>query len=83
MTGRFAEKYGPWVFVAGASTGIGAALSHEAARRGQLAHPEVAGRVRAAAAGLEARTGPRSTSLRNIRRWRIASGVGQALIGAG
>ena len=34
MTGRFAEKYGPWAFVAGASTGIGAALSHEAARRG-------------------------------------------------
>jgi uncharacterized protein len=34
MTQRFAEKYGPWAFVAGASTGIGAALSHEAARRG-------------------------------------------------
>jgi uncharacterized protein len=34
MTNRFAEKYGPWAFVAGASTGIGAALSHEAARRG-------------------------------------------------
>jgi uncharacterized protein len=34
MTSRFAEKYGPWAFVAGASTGIGAALSHEAARRG-------------------------------------------------
>jgi short-subunit dehydrogenase len=34
MTSRFAEKYGPWAFIAGASTGIGAALSHEAARRG-------------------------------------------------
>jgi len=34
MTRGFAEKYGPWAFVAGASTGIGAALSHEAARRG-------------------------------------------------
>jgi uncharacterized protein len=34
MTSGFAEKYGPWAFVAGASTGIGAALSHEAARRG-------------------------------------------------
>jgi len=34
MTGQFAEKYGPWAFIAGASTGIGAALSHEAARRG-------------------------------------------------
>jgi len=86
MTGRFAEKYGPWAFVAGASTGIGAALSHEAARRGlnvlmmargaaqleetarsvrlehgvevatlaaDLAHPDVAGRVQEAAAGLE------------------------------
>src|SRR5687767_8043191 len=30
----FAEQYGPWAFVAGASMGIGAALSHEAARRG-------------------------------------------------
>jgi uncharacterized protein len=30
----FAERYGPWAFVAGASMGIGAALSHEAARRG-------------------------------------------------
>jgi short-subunit dehydrogenase len=86
MTGRFAEKYGPWAFVAGASTGTGAALSHEAARRGlnvlmmargaarleeaarsvrqahgvevatlaaDLAHPDVAHRVREAAAGLE------------------------------
>jgi short-subunit dehydrogenase len=34
MSSGFAEKYGPWAFVAGASTGIGAALSHEAARRG-------------------------------------------------
>lgn len=34
MTSGFAEKYGPWAFVAGASTGIGAALSQEAARRG-------------------------------------------------
>jgi len=34
MTSGFAEKYGPWAFIAGASTGIGAALSHEAARRG-------------------------------------------------
>lgn len=34
MTSGFAEKYGPWAFVAGASTGIGAALSREAARRG-------------------------------------------------
>jgi uncharacterized protein len=34
MTSKFAEKYGPWAFIAGASTGIGAALSHEAARRG-------------------------------------------------
>jgi uncharacterized protein len=30
----FSEKYGPWALVAGASMGIGAALSHEAARRG-------------------------------------------------
>ena len=30
----FTERYGPWAFVAGASMGIGAALSHEAARRG-------------------------------------------------
>lgn len=30
----YAERYGRWAFVAGASMGIGAALSHEAARRG-------------------------------------------------
>jgi short-subunit dehydrogenase len=30
----FRGRYGPWALVAGASTGIGAALSHEAARRG-------------------------------------------------
>lgn len=34
MTTTFAERYGPWAFVAGASMGIGAALSHEAAARG-------------------------------------------------
>jgi short-subunit dehydrogenase len=30
----FADRYGPWAFIAGASMGIGAALSHEAASRG-------------------------------------------------
>ncbi len=30
----FTERYGPWALIAGASTGIGAALSHEAASRG-------------------------------------------------
>ncbi|HEY8216416.1 MAG TPA: SDR family NAD(P)-dependent oxidoreductase [Acidimicrobiia bacterium] len=30
----FRTRYGPWAFVAGASMGIGAALSHEAAARG-------------------------------------------------
>src|SRR5882672_202630 len=34
MTGTFAERYGPWACVAGASMGIGRALSHEAAARG-------------------------------------------------
>ncbi len=31
---EFKAKYGPWAFIAGASMGIGAALSHEAAARG-------------------------------------------------
>jgi short-subunit dehydrogenase len=31
---QFADSYGPWALIAGASMGIGAALSHEAARRG-------------------------------------------------
>jgi uncharacterized protein len=31
---NFRERYGPWALIAGASMGIGAALSHEAARRG-------------------------------------------------
>ena len=30
----FQERYGPWALIAGASMGIGAALSHEAAARG-------------------------------------------------
>ena len=30
----FLDRYGPWALVAGGSMGIGAALSHEAARRG-------------------------------------------------
>ena len=30
----FADRYGPWAFIAGASMGIGAAFSHEAAARG-------------------------------------------------
>lgn len=30
----FAERYGPWAVVAGASEGLGAAFGHEAARRG-------------------------------------------------
>jgi short-subunit dehydrogenase len=34
MTSDFHASYGPWAVVAGASMGIGAALSHEAARRG-------------------------------------------------
>jgi uncharacterized protein len=37
MTGRaseFAERYGPWALVVGASAGIGAAVADEAARRG-------------------------------------------------
>src|SRR4051812_48963440 len=33
-TPTFADRYGPWAFIAGASMGIGAALSHEAAARG-------------------------------------------------
>jgi short-subunit dehydrogenase len=33
-TDDFRDRYGPWAVVAGASMGIGAALSHEAARRG-------------------------------------------------
>ena len=32
--GTFRERYGPWAIVAGASMGIGAAFSHEAAARG-------------------------------------------------
>lgn len=30
----FSDRYGPWAFIGGASMGIGAALSHEAAARG-------------------------------------------------
>ena len=34
MTDTFRDRYGPWAFIAGASMGIGAALSDEAAARG-------------------------------------------------
>jgi short-subunit dehydrogenase len=34
MRVQFDELYGPWAFIAGASMGIGAAFSHEAAARG-------------------------------------------------
>lgn len=30
----FAERYGPWALVAGASDGVGAEFAHEIARRG-------------------------------------------------
>jgi short-subunit dehydrogenase len=64
MTRGFADKYGPWAFVAGASMGIGAALSHEAARRGLnvlmmargAAQLEEAARSVRAAHGVEVRT---------------------------
>jgi uncharacterized protein len=60
----FAEKYGPWAFVAGASMGIGLAFSNEAAARGlnvvMVARgkdllEQTAGEVRAAH-GVEVRT---------------------------
>jgi short-subunit dehydrogenase len=64
MTRGFADKYGPWAFVAGASMGIGAALSHETARRGLnvlmmargAAQLEEAARSVRAAHGVEVRT---------------------------
>jgi uncharacterized protein len=34
MTEDFADKYGPWALIAGASEGIGACLAHELAERG-------------------------------------------------
>jgi short-subunit dehydrogenase len=60
---EFRERYGPWAVIAGASMGIGAALSHEAARRGvnvvMMARGEEQLRAKAAevaqAHGVEAR----------------------------
>ncbi len=61
----FAEKYGPWAVVAGASDGVGAAFAEEIARRGvnvvliarrQAALDEVA-------AGINARTGVQTRTL--------------------
>ena len=34
MSQDFAEQYGPWAFIAGASMGIGLAFSNEAAAAG-------------------------------------------------
>ncbi|PRC44700.1 short-chain dehydrogenase, partial [Mycobacterium sp. ITM-2017-0098] len=55
----FAEKYGPWALVAGASDGVGAAFAEALAERGVnvvlLARREEV--LRAVAGGLEGRTG--------------------------
>lgn len=55
----FAEKYGPWALVAGASDGVGAAFAEALAERGVnvvlLARREAV--LRDSAAGIEARTG--------------------------
>ena len=60
----FAERYGPWALVAGASDGVGAEFAHELARRGvsvvllarrQGVLDEVAASIRAAS-GVETRT---------------------------
>jgi hypothetical protein len=58
MTGRFAERYGPRAFVAGASTGIGAALSHEAAAGAERAD-DGAGRSPRRLPGTGRHAGPR------------------------
>ncbi len=34
MTGDFAQKYGPWAVIAGASEGVGASLADQLAERG-------------------------------------------------
>ncbi|WP_029113522.1 SDR family NAD(P)-dependent oxidoreductase [Mycobacterium sp. URHB0044] len=61
----FAEKYGPWALVAGASDGVGAAFAEEIARRGVnvvlLARRQAA--LDEVAAGIGARTGVQTRTL--------------------
>jgi short-subunit dehydrogenase len=61
----FAEKYGPWAVVAGASDGVGAAFAEEVARRGVnvvlLARRQAA--LDEVAAGISARTGVQTRTL--------------------
>jgi short-subunit dehydrogenase len=61
----FAEKYGPWAVVAGASDGVGAAFAEEIARRGVnvvlLARRQAA--LDEVAAGINARTGVQTRTL--------------------
>lgn len=61
----FAEKYGPWAVVAGASDGVGAAFAEEIARRGVnvvlLARRQAA--LDEVAAGISTRTGVQTRTL--------------------
>jgi uncharacterized protein len=61
----FAEKYGPWAIVAGASDGVGAAFAEEIARRGVnvvlLARRQAI--LDEVAAGINARTGVQTRTL--------------------
>lgn len=84
----FQEKYGPWAFVAGASAGIGAGFSHEAARRGlnviMLARREeqleaTAAEIRAAH-GVEVRTVAADLSASDVAE-RVAYAVGDREVG--
>ena len=71
----FRERYGPWALVAGASMGIGAALSNDAARRGlnvvMLARSEA--RLRDAAAAV--------SSTHGVETRAVAADLADASIG--
>ncbi|NKZ12953.1 SDR family NAD(P)-dependent oxidoreductase [Mycolicibacterium septicum DSM 44393] len=62
---EFADKYGPWALVAGASDGVGSAMAEELARRGLnvalLARRQAV--LDDVAAGIAARTGARTRTL--------------------
>ena len=74
MTSGFTQKYGPWALIACASMGIGAALSHEAARRGLnvLMLARGAAQLDAAAQSVRGTHGVRSGRLPPTSRTRIS-----------
>jgi short-subunit dehydrogenase len=79
--GEFAERYGPWAVVAGASVGIGRALSMEAAARGCNVVLVARGRERLAATAAEV-ADRHGVQVRTVAADLASADIGEVLAGA-